>query len=336
MVTYHRIRLLIASGNAEQARKLLPDIMPQVQSGGRDSSINLFTALRARAAANLNEYLAYAPRKLIDRTSEEASSVRECTEVMENPKRQYDCVKNIDAMQFNADAANLLNDDAPLPVLIEATQSNALSEQLRRSMAMMAWTRAVLLKEDAAASKLLPLLPERLQKQAGPGTGFHALLAIARNPGLRPFLDPGVQRSYSWDFVESYGDNWWCQNWQGRPYGGVRGVAAAVRPAFLSAAQVAETSRELGRLHRNESAAAWIGAEIVDYARANENDPDVPEALYLVMRMIRYGCDRVENYSPEEAKRSSNIKGIRDEAARLLRQRYATNPWTTKAGPIAG
>ena len=336
MATYHRIRLLIASGDAEQARKLLAEAMPQVKAGGRDSSINLFTALRARASSNLSEYLTYAPRKVIDQTSEEASSAGECTEVMENPKRVYDCVKKVEPMQFSQEAANLFNDDAPMAMLIEAAQSNQLPEQLRRSVAMMAWTRAVLLRDDASAAKLFSLLPEKLEKEAGPGTGFHALLAIARNPGLRPFLDPGVQRSYSWDFVESYSDNWWCQNWQRSQYSGVGGTAAAAPPSFLSTAQMEQAQREIGHLRRNESAAAWIGGEIVEHARANANDPDVPESLYLVLRMIRYGCDRVESYSPDEAKRTANIKGIRDEAARLLRLRYATSPWTKKAGPIAG
>jgi len=336
MATYHRIRLLIASGDAERARKVLEDVMLRVQGSGRDSSINLFTGLRARASANLSEYLTYAPRKIIDRASQESSSVDECVEVMKDPKRKYDCVTNVGSLQLSRDAANFFNDDAPIAVLIEAAQSTQLPEQLRRSVATMAWTRAVLLKDDASAAKVFPLLPERLQTQAGPGTGFRVLLAIARNPGLRPFLDPGVQRSYSWDFVESYGDNWWCQNWQRSPFGGMGGDAATIRPVFLTSAQAEEASRELGLLHRDQSSAAWIGGEIVEYAKASVSDPDVPEALYLVLRMIRYGCDRVESYSSQEASRTANIKNIRDEAARLLRQRYATNPWTKKAGPIAG
>ena len=136
--------------------------------------------------------------------------------------------------------------------------------------------------------------------------------------------------------MESYGDNWWCQNWERSRYGAAGNSVGASRPVFLSQSQAAETSRELGLLHRDRSAAAWIGGEIVEYAKANTNDPDVPEALYLVLRMIRYGCDRIDNYTPEEAKRTENIKDIRDEAARLLRQRYASSPWTRKAGPIAG
>jgi hypothetical protein len=336
MVTYHTVRLLIANGDAERARDVLGSVLPQVQGGGRQSSINMFTALRARASVNLSEYLTYAPRKLIDQRSEESSSVNECDEVMKDPKRVYDCVKDVGSMQLSQDAASFFNDAAPMTVLIETANSNRLPEQLRRALAMMAWTRAVLLKDNASAAKLFPLLPEKLQKQAGAGTGFHQLLAIARNPGLRPFLDPGVQRSYSWDFVESYGDNWWCQNWQRSPYGGAGEGSAQLRPAFLSSAQLDEAGRELGLLHRDQSAAAWIGGEIVEYAQANANEPDVPEALYLVLRMIRYGCDRVENYSAQEAKRTTDIKNIRDEAARLLRQRYATNPWTMKAGPIAG
>ena len=78
---------------------------------------------------------------------------------------------------------------------------------------MVTWVRSVLLKNETIAAKMLPLLPQKLQQQAGPGVGFHPLMAILRNPGIRPYLDGGVQRSESYDFVESYGDNWWCGGW---------------------------------------------------------------------------------------------------------------------------
>jgi hypothetical protein len=78
---------------------------------------------------------------------------------------------------------------------------------------MMAWVRSVLLKNEVIAAKILPLLPAKLQKQAGTGIGFHPIMVILRNPDLRPYLDGGVQRSASYDFVESYGDNWWCGDW---------------------------------------------------------------------------------------------------------------------------
>ncbi len=89
----------------------------------------------------------------------------------------------------------------------EAAKKHAIAEWKR--MGGTPWLVAAIMKassSDPAASGL----PQKLQYQAGPGVGFHALMAILRNPGLRPYLDGGVQRSTSYDFVESYSDNWWC------------------------------------------------------------------------------------------------------------------------------
>ena len=255
---------------------------------------------------------------------------------MKDPKRVYDCNKNIGDLQFSQDAADFFNEQAPLSTLIEAANSEKLPEQLRRAVAMSAWVRAVLLKDDAAAAKLFPLLPQKLQEQAGSGTGFHAIVAVARNPGLLPFLEPGVQRSYSWDFVESYGDNWWCKGWQSNPWTRPENSVAGGSVQFLTPAQKSTASGEYSEFGKQESAEIYLGGEIVAYAKTHGDDKDVPESLYLVLRMIRYGCDRIENYTPEEKARTSHLYGIKQEAARLRRERYAKDPWTKKAAPFAG
>jgi hypothetical protein len=33
-----------------------------------------------------------------------------------------------------------------------------------------------------------------------------------------------------------------------------------------------------------------LGSQAVDYARVHPDDKDVPESLYLTLRMVRYGC----------------------------------------------
>jgi hypothetical protein len=336
LVEYHRARLLIATGNNEGAKALLAQLMPKIQASGHESSVNLFLQLRTSASTNLNEFLTYAPRKIIDRTSEEESSLDECLDVMKDPKRAYACNKNIGDVQFSGDAADFLNREAPLSTLIEAANSENLPEQLRRAVAMSAWVRAVLLKDDAAAAKLFPLLPQKLQAQAGKGTGFQPILAIARNPGLRPFLEPGVQRSYSWDFVESYGDNWWCKGWQASPYSRPGNLVGGSSAQFLTPAEKSAANREYAELGKQDSAEIYLGGEVIAYAKGHADDKDVPESLYLVLRMIRYGCNRVSDYTPEKEARRSQLYEIKEEAARLLRERYAKDPWTKKAAPFAG
>ena len=161
-------------------------------------------------------------------------------------------------------------------------------------------------------------------------------MALMRNPGLRPYLDPGIQRNYSWDFVESYSDNWWCQSWPTNLYGG--NPSSEQTPfAFITPAQRELAKSEVTRLKQQNTAAIYLGSLALDYAKAHPDDPDVPELLYLTLRMIRYGCDRVPPRSDtnpsEEAK---GIDTIQKAASRLLRQRYATSPWTKKAAPYSG
>jgi hypothetical protein len=332
--TFHRLRLLVALGRNQEARQLLDQTLPQIRKTGHDSSVNAFLGLRMRAAENLREFLSYAPRKILSQTSESQAALDECLDVMKNPQRNYECAKKVSPVQFSADAAGVFNTQAPLIVLVDAANSPTLPDQLRGSIVNMAWVRSVLLNDSASAAKLFPLLPEKLQQQAGSGMGFHALMSLLRNPGLRPYLDPGVQRSYSYDFVESYADNWWCQGWQTNLYGEDPHLVQTP-VAFLTPNEINEGQREAKQLMDQKGAAVYLGTLTLDYANAHPEDKDVPESLYLVLRMIRYGCDRWDGASDAQD-HANQVTVIRKEAARLLRQRYAASPWTRKAAPYVG
>lgn len=334
--TYHRARLLMESGKAEEARALLDQALPQLRATQQDSAVNLYQSLRMAAAKDLNGFLEYAPQKILLHTSEAYYSAQQCVEVMKDPKRKYDCVTDIDTNQFNDTAAGFFNTQAPLSVLVEAAESKTLPQQLRQAVAMMAWTRAVLLKDGAMAGRLLPLLPAQLQQQAGNDLGFPAIVALVRNPGLRPYLETGVQRSYSYDFVESYRDNWWCAELQ--PSWANRQQPFQSEPvAFLSEAERQEAARELDALKAQEGAKLYLGSQVLDYVRAHGDDPLAAESLYLVLRMIRYGCDTQPYLAADKpSEEQVKIDALKKDVARLMRQRYAASPWTKKAAPFAG
>ena len=344
-LTYHRARLLIGMGRVQEARALLADRMPRIEAGKRDSSASLFQALSMRSAASLQEALLYAPRKVINRTSEEQSSLDECLYVIKNPKRRYDCKKDTAYAELDADAASFFNLEAPLKALAESAQSDVLPENLRSSIAMMGWVRSVLLADDGNAAKFFPSLPESLQQQAGTGTGFGPLMALLRNPGLRPYLDPGVQRSYSFDFVESYSDNWWCKDWGESWWEGdwyQRGTGNdALLPAqdvasFLSEDERTEGERQAAELRQLGDAEMVLGSRVLTYAQNHPNDPDLPESLFLVLRLLRYGCNHANWSEPEDHKQHQReVDEIGKSASRILRQRFPGSPWTRKASPIA-
>lgn len=344
MANYHRARLLIGLGSATEARALLGESIATVQDGKRDSSLNLYQGLRMRSAPTLDEALTFAPRKILNRVSEEQSSLDECLDVMKNPRRRYDCKKPEGAAEFSPDAASLFNLETPLSVLAEASASNKLPENLRRSLAIMAWVRSVLANDDATAAKVFALLPAKIQEQAGHGTGFRPTVVLVRNPGLRPYLDPGVQRSYSFDFIESYRDNWWCKNWalndwqdywqqRGFPNQSLTRVGEA--PAFLTAEQRQDGERQSAQLRSMDDADVVLGQRVLAYAKDHPEDSEVPESLFLVLRMVRYSCGPADDPGSAEQKRMTQLTDeVRNAAARILRQRYAASPWTKKAAPF--
>lgn len=332
-IEYHRLRLLIESGHAAEARNQLAAVLPQVQATASESAVNLFTGLRMRAASSLDDALANAPRRILDRTSEEQSSLDECLDVMKDPKRKYDCRQDTSPVEFSSDAATLFNQQTPLTTLAAAAQSSALPPQLRQSVAIMTWVRAVLLKNQPVAARMLPRLPAKLQQQAGSGVGFRPLMAILRNPGLRPYLDGGVQRSESYDFVESYGDNWWCAGWTNLyEDNGAPVQAGAV--AFLSPQELDRGTQESKTLLAMGGSDLYLGAQVLAWAKAHPSDPHVPEALYLTLRMIRYGCNR--NWEDSGKPQADSPASIAFQIAAIMRRQYPTNPWTKKAAPFAG
>jgi hypothetical protein len=336
IVTYNRERLLIEMGKSEEVTTEISAVMPAIERMGSVSAVNLFTGLRMRAAKDFDDALANAPRKIIERTSEEQAALDECLDVMKNPKRKYDCKKDNSPVEFSEDAAAVFNSEMPLAALAQSAQSGALPPNLRQSVAMMTWVRSVLLKNDAIAAKMFPLLPQELQQQAGPGVGFHPLMAILRNPGLRPYLDGGVQRSDSYDFVESYSDNWWCGDWT-TSYSEGRAPVGSQSVAFLSPQAREAGAKETALVFGLGSGEDYLGSQAVEYARAHPSDPNVPEALYLTLRAIRYGCYREADSNADsnvDRGKSDRTAKIALEVGALMRQRYPANPWTKKAAPF--
>jgi hypothetical protein len=329
-IAYHRIRLMIDSGHPAQARRELESAFPHVQSLASDSALNLFTGLRMRTAPTLDVALADAPRKILERSSQQQMALDECLEVTKDPKRKYDCKEDKSPVAFSADAVEIFNNALPLDTLAQAAQSKSLSPPLNQYIAILTWVRAVLLKNEKVAAQMRPLLPQKLQQQAGSGAGFHRLMTILRNPGLRPFLDAGVQRSASWDFVESYADNWWCGNWNS-PYDDQNPTLRVQSIAFLTPTMLTDGENEAKALLALGSADESLGSQVLDYARSHPDDPDIPEALYLTLRMIRYGCYHAS--SDESYKANDQVPSIAREVGSIMRQRYPKDPWTKKAVP---
>src|SRR5262249_56020384 len=94
------------------------------------SAKNEVLALRTKLAANLEDFLRFAPR-----------TTREFTDVNNDAAHQTPK----DVPHFDADASVIFTEKLPLRILAAAAKSPVLPTELRRDVAVAAWTRAILL-----------------------------------------------------------------------------------------------------------------------------------------------------------------------------------------------
>lgn len=310
-VTYHRARLLAAS-KPKDARALLDSTLSVVQNTGPTSADNRFTALRMTVATSFNDFLKYAPRHdQLAENSENGASLRGCKT----------CDKKIAALQFAPDAAGFFNRQAPLSAWLEASKTSELPDGMRHSLVLSGWTRAVVLNDSAATRAFANMLPSSLRNGQVEEPGFAAWLGILRNPGLRFYLDGGIQRSQSAMELDEFHNNWWCGQWTGPRWDA---PSSTVPATFLSSAQVAEAQAQFTQLLAVGNAPAWLGRRVIEYAKAHPDDSNVPEALYRVVRSTRYGCSYDEQGSDKA------VSFVSAEAFRILHRNYPHNPWTKK------
>ena len=215
-----------------------------------------------------------------------------------------------------------------MSLLIEAAQSPELPANLRQSLAIMAWTRGVLLQDAKSAEAVAPLLPKAMHDTAGSSIGLPADLTMLKNFGVRPYLEPGVPRVASFNIFDDLRDNGWCKTW-GNGYESRQGTPAPLLPpAFFTPDQSAQGAAEYQRLKQMPDSSALIGQRVIDYANQHPADPQVPEALALTVRATHYSCLTWDPHAP--AASQPKYQPVSKAAFELLHQRYPKSPWTAK------
>jgi hypothetical protein len=239
-------------------------------------------------------------------------------------------------------------------MLVEATKSSSLTKPLRRDLLIAAWTRAILLDQDAIARELVPAAQELIPEAAAefkeyarttdvPELHFTAVLAILRNPGFRPFVTAGYPRGNlytvgepGFNKIDNLHDNWWCavtpspeNESYGRDYyhmfislsSPLQEIYPETKfpsPFFLTDDDRAAADKEHSELEALAAGPNWLGERALDWANGHPDDPRVPEALHLVVRAWRYGCTEPSGTNYSKA------------AYDLLHKRYASSEWTKR------
>jgi tetratricopeptide (TPR) repeat protein len=350
-LTFYRLRLQEQSGNVDATRHDLDQLLTQQGNFMPIPAKNEFLALRMKLATNLAEFLQLAPRLSTDATG---------VAPIPSGKSDYDPGTPEYAVtrpHFDSDASVVLTEKLPLRLLADAAKSSTLAPALRSDIAVAAWTRAILLKNDAIAREMTPVLTELVPelkddlaeyaKTSDPEAGESAaVFTILRNPGFRPFVSasPGRGWFYSttdnhFNSIDNFGDNWWCpflptQENQ-RPTGGFYLMFSTLRaplqeiypggvvpsPTFISEQGKNAAAEEVNAIAALPSAPRWLGEFTITWAKAHPDDPRVPEALHNVVRSWRYGCTETDlRDAPNYSK----------DAFEILHTHYPDNDWTKK------
>ena len=278
-------------------------------------------------ARDFNEFLVYAPRTVLSHGSAGADDLEtQCNEQAHAVNAPANCPPLQQPLAFDEDAVAVFNRHMPLATLIEAAAAPSLSAPLRQNLAIVAWARAVLL-EDSASAALVPLLPKSIRDTAGNSIAFPADLAILRNSGIRPYLEPGIPRVASFSTFDNYRNNWWCKPWDDRDSTETKPSPLPV-PAFISPDQEARATAEYQRLQQLPDSAALLGQHVLDYAQAHPDDPQIPEALALTVRATHYACQTWDPNTTANSK--SPYSPVSKAAFQLLHSRYPKSPWAAK------
>lgn len=339
-LTFHRLRLLEQSGNRDAARQQLDQLLAQRGSALSYSARNQFVALRMKLSSSLEDFLKFAPRFSND------------AEVYPNPPEGPATPASPRAAHFDSDASVVFTEKLPLRILVEAAKSATLPKPLRRDVLIAAWTRAILLDQDATARELASTAQELVPEAAAEfaeysrttdveSLRFAAVLAILRNPGFRPFVTAGYPRGNlytvgepGFNKLDNLHDNWWCsltptpenQSYARDYYRMFINLSSPLQeiyfedklpsPIFLTADDRAAAEKEHAELDAQSAAPNWLGKRALGWANTHPDDPRVPEALHFVVRAWRYGCT--------ESSGTNYSKAAYD----LLHKRYPSSEWT--------
>ncbi len=204
-VSYHRMRLTLASAPAADSRARLDGLLARKDLSSSDRAI--FQAQRAQVAADLRDFARHALRSrlCVDGYdwAERGKSMRSgCVRwrwgYMVQPSSVYDGVGDKGTVGLGEDARAVI-DRMPLSMRIAMSRQMILPPRIRMDIALTSYARAVQLQDnaaiDATAQDLIALLPLMAPEfrgvvaaRPGPDKRFAEFLVLAKIPGVRTDL----------------------------------------------------------------------------------------------------------------------------------------------------
>lgn len=351
-IAYHRLRL--SPKNATTRNDLLT-LLPSIEAREGRSATNLFAALDATTAPDIETWLKRAGRRPASESieaSEEApygtayaehiSSDQAYVDEMSDPVDEgwhHRSKLKPTPYLFTADAATILNTRLPLRLLIEAATDQELAPNLRTQLAIAAWARAVLLDRPEDAKRLTPVLIASNKDWQAVLTPYdqatsdedrkaYGLLALMRFARTEPNVREGSERLQGTYAYSYYRDNWWCPTFSPDPLvepkwddswnSNTTSHHEIPDPLFLTAQDREETAQEMAALRKIPAAADYFTDEALAWQKAHPRDPRSPELLGEAFRVVR-------NANSEKLSRAEER-----ELFNALHKNYPGNHWALR------
>ncbi|MGR8998133.1 MAG: hypothetical protein ACU88J_03685 [Gammaproteobacteria bacterium] len=329
---YHAVRLQMAQGQADAARKTLDAILTADKLTLSKSTSSQLYSQRMLLAQNVDEFVKYAQRRAA--VFAYSGSNYELIDAAK-PAEGEDYNRNerewLQRTMFDADAAYTLNLHTPLSLLKKIAPHPDLPDYLKRRVVMSVWTRAVLLGDDQTALEFVPhvvrYLPELkdFMSQYGKakdkqGRAFEAVWLMLKNPGMRPLVEQGQGRLSAFNEIDNFRDNWWCDADFDPRFFNNQGIEVAnfPAPAFFTQAEIAEAATENAKIAALTGGANFLATQTVQWAKQQPNEKRLPEALHMAVKATRYGC---QNCATGKASKA---------AFNVLTKRFKTTEWKKK------
>lgn len=345
---FYRERLLTQKGRLDLARNELDGALAHADGLANPlnaSSKNLLLALRARVASDLGDFLRFAVRTPSTLVYMDEYNTK-LTDDDKDPRDAY-MRQAYSAPHFDDDAGAVINNYLSLSQLLAVAQSNSLPLNVRRDVALMAFTRAILTENTALAEQIahaaIPIAPDAAEDLnaflAAPTQqrkDFAVVWLLLHHPEMQPILETASTRATPPGEIDSFQDNWWVHFrfdhitnadpealywWDSFPdhLKPVFPEETIPRPAFASALSLSAARNDWKKLERIPPASDWLASRALAFARTYPEDSRIPEALHLAVRATRFGS----YYEPHDPNYSK-------QAFQLLHKKYPDSEWTKK------
>jgi len=360
-VAYELVRLRLALGQPESARKLIDEVLANSADSLPVSARNLFLEQRAHLSANITQFLKYSQRNPVAFYSIADGKFGTLRELLEMAKaswnEEYAGAETKDEYEkgmedlykdrlpwdersiFADEAIDILNWHFSVHSLIDAAHDASLPDYLRRQLLLAAWTRSILLNQDEvaiqiapevikAAPEMAPLLDEYLRAKP-PDREHAALFLLLKFPSLSPYVPAGLPSFDTAEDVDYYFESsWWCRLATTEYTDAGQEIPKVVRrPDFFNAKQLEGAASERKRLDDIGEGKRYLGKLVLQWARVSPRDPRIPESLFIAFKAnesYKYGCGAWDH-----------DQDLQQEAADLLIQQYPESPWTAKLREVS-